>query len=65
MTRDFCYPRGVRCLIKMLPVLFEYNGRQIERQLSLATRHELIEAIEGRYHAATHIEKKKILDESR
>jgi hypothetical protein len=29
----------------------------------LATRRELIEAIAGRYHAATRIEKKKILDE--
>jgi hypothetical protein len=29
----------------------------------LATRRELIEAIAGRYHAGTRIEKKKILDE--
>ena len=29
----------------------------------MATRRELIEAIAGRYHAATRIEKKKILDE--
>jgi hypothetical protein len=35
----------------------------LRRQLSLATRRELIEAIAGRYHAATRIEKKKILDE--
>lgn len=29
----------------------------------MATKRELIEAIAGRYHAATRIEKKKILDE--
>ena len=47
--------------MKMLPVLFEENGRQIEEvQLSLATRRELIEAIAGRYHAATRIEKNRL-----
>jgi hypothetical protein len=39
------------------------TGDRLKRQLSLATRRELIEAIAGRYHAATRIEKKKILDE--
>jgi hypothetical protein len=38
-------------------------GNRIGRQLSLATRRELIEAIAGRYQAGTRIEKKKILDE--
>ena len=36
---------------------------KIGRQLSLATRRELIKAIADRYHAVTRIEKKKILDE--
>jgi hypothetical protein len=31
--------------------------------LSLATRRELIDAIAGRYHAATRTDTKKILDE--
>jgi hypothetical protein len=39
------------------------NGDRIGRQLSLATRKELIEAIAVRYRAGTRIEKKKILDE--
>jgi hypothetical protein len=39
------------------------NGDRIGRQLSLATRRELIEAIAIRYRAGTRIEKKKILDE--
>src|ERR1039458_4179569 len=39
------------------------TGDRLRRQLSLATRRVLIEAIAGRYHAATRIEKKKILDE--
>ena len=39
------------------------TGNKIGRQLSLATRRELIKAIADRYRAATRIEKKKILDE--
>jgi len=38
-------------------------GNKIRRQLSLATRRELIETIAVRYRAASRIEKKKILDE--
>jgi hypothetical protein len=56
-------PARSRCLMKMLPVLFEENERRMEEALSLATRRELIEAVAGRYQAATRIEKKKILDE--
>jgi hypothetical protein len=39
------------------------TGNRIGRQLSLATRRELIQAIAGRYHAAARTDKKKILDE--
>ena len=39
------------------------TGDRIGRQLSLATRRELIQAIAERYHSATRSEKKKILDE--
>jgi hypothetical protein len=39
------------------------TGNRIGRQLSLATRRELIQAIAGRYHAAARVDKKKILDE--
>lgn len=39
------------------------NGNRIGRQLSLATRRELIEAIAARYQSGTRIEKRKILDE--
>src|SRR5438105_4832988 len=39
------------------------NGDRIGRQLSLASRRELIEAIAARYQAGTRIEKKTILDE--
>ncbi len=39
------------------------NGDRIGRQLSLATKRELIEAIAGRYQSGTRIEKKRILDE--
>ena len=39
------------------------TGNKIGRQLSLATRRELIKAIADRYHAVTRIDKKKILDE--
>jgi hypothetical protein len=38
-------------------------GTRIGRQLSLATRRELIDAIAGRYHAAARTDKKQILDE--
>jgi hypothetical protein len=38
-------------------------GNRIRRQLSLATRKELIKAISDRYHAAGRAEKKKVLDE--
>ena len=39
------------------------TGKTIRRQLSLATRRELIEAISERYHAAGRADKKRILDE--
>ena len=39
------------------------TGYRNGRQLSLATRRELITAIAGRYHAAARADKKKILDE--
>jgi hypothetical protein len=39
------------------------TGHRIGRQLSLATRRELIQAVAERYHAATRLAKKKILDE--
>ena len=39
------------------------TGDRIGRQLSLATRRELIQAIAERYHSAARPEKKKILDE--
>jgi hypothetical protein len=39
------------------------TGNRIGRQLSLATRRELIRAIAERYQTASRIEKKKILDE--
>lgn len=38
-------------------------GERIRRRLSLATRKELIHSIAARYHAASHSEKQKILDE--
>ena len=38
-------------------------GNRSGRQLSLATRRELIQAIAGRYRAAARADKKKILDE--
>jgi hypothetical protein len=38
-------------------------GNETRRQLSLATRRELIEAVAVRYRAASRIEKRKILDE--
>src|SRR5436309_1626555 len=39
------------------------TGNRIGRQVSLATRRELINAITERYHSVTRIDKKKILDE--
>ena len=39
------------------------TGDRSGRQLSLATRRELIQAIAGRYHSAKRSEKKMILDE--
>src|SRR5437763_16025488 len=39
------------------------TGDRCRRQLSLATRRELIQAIAERYHAAARPEKKSILDE--
>jgi hypothetical protein len=39
------------------------TGSRIGRQLSLATRRELIQAIAGRYHSAARSDKKEILDE--
>jgi hypothetical protein len=39
------------------------TGNRIGRQLSLATRRELIEAIAERYRSRTRIDKKRILDE--
>jgi hypothetical protein len=43
--------------------MFDMTGDRIGRQLSLATRRELIEAIAERYHAAGRSQKKHILDE--
>ena len=39
------------------------TGDRIGRQLSLATRRELIQAIAERYHSAARPDKKRILDE--
>ena len=39
------------------------TGDRSGRQLSLATRRELIQAIAGRYHSAARSQKKQILDE--
>src|SRR5260370_19385922 len=43
--------------------MFDMTGDRIGRQLSLATRQELIQAIAERYHAAGRTQKKQILDE--
>src|SRR5580704_233118 len=43
--------------------MFDMTGDRIGRQLSLATRRELIEVIAERYHAARRTQKKQILDE--
>src|SRR5215831_19132155 len=47
----------------MLPVLVEGTGGGLRRQLSVATRRELIEAVAARYRSAGRHEKKEILDE--
>ena len=47
----------------MLPVEFRHDGGQNRKQLSLATRRELIQAIAERYRSAARLEKKRILDE--
>src|SRR6266852_775001 len=47
----------------MLPVPKEGTGGRLRRQLSVATRRELIEAVAARYRAAGRAEKKEILDE--
>jgi len=47
----------------MLPVLVERTGGGLRRQLSVATRRELIEAVAARYQSAGRHEKKEILDE--
>ena len=38
-------------------------GNNMTKQLTVATRRELIEAVARRYHAGTRAEKKQILDE--
>jgi hypothetical protein len=63
LTRDFCYRREVVASEKCYPSSFDMAGDRIGRQLSLATRRELIQAIAQRYHSAARPEKKKILDE--
>ena len=45
------------------PSSFDMTGNRIGRQLSLATRQELIQAIAERYHSVARQEKKQILDE--
>src|SRR5512141_335227 len=47
----------------MLPIPMEGMGSRLRRQLSVATRRELIEAVAARYRAAGRGEKKEILDE--
>ncbi len=49
--------------MKMLPVDFTDSGNTSRRQLSLATRRELIQAIAERYRTANRTDKQKILDE--
>jgi hypothetical protein len=49
--------------MKMLPVESQYGGHGSRRQLSVATKRELIKAIAGGYHAALRADKKKIPDE--
>ena len=48
--------------MKMLPVNFAMTGNKRRRQLSLASRRELIEALAGRYRAAGQDETPRILD---
>src|SRR5436190_15489920 len=47
----------------MLPVRMKGTGGRLRRQLSVATRRELIEAVAARYRAAGRKQKKEILDE--
>jgi hypothetical protein len=47
----------------MLPVPEKGTGGGLRRQLSVATRRELIEVVSARYRAAGRNEKKEILDE--
>src|SRR3954468_1332919 len=47
----------------MLPVRMKGTGGRLRRQLSVATRRELIEAVAARYRAAGRNQKKEILDE--
>src|SRR5216683_1677756 len=47
----------------MLPVSMKGTSGRLRRQLSVATRRELIEAVAARYRAAGRNEKKEILDE--
>src|SRR5690349_8602005 len=47
----------------MLPVPMEGTGGTLRRQLSVATRRELIDAVEARYRMADREGKKEILDE--
>ncbi len=63
LTRSFCHRRGVVASWKCYPSNFDMSGDRIGRQLSLATKRELIQAISARYHSSTHSEKQKILDE--
>src|SRR5574340_1258262 len=47
----------------MLPVPVEGTGGTLRRQLSVATRRELIDAVAARYRVADREGKKEILDE--
>src|SRR3954471_22026522 len=47
----------------MLPVRMKGTGGRLRRQLSVATRRELIDAVAMRYRAAGRNQKKEILDE--
>src|SRR6266853_738538 len=47
----------------MLPVSMKGTSGRLRRQLSVATRREVTEAVAARYRAASRDEKKEILDE--
>ncbi|MFL6447295.1 MAG: hypothetical protein ACJ746_10660, partial [Bryobacteraceae bacterium] len=49
--------------MKCYPSKFDMTGSRNGRQMSLATKRELIKAIADRYRIASRVEKKRILDE--